>query len=96
MDGSVPFVATGFDIYNVYFLMAAIKIKDENSDDSTSSIAYQVDKFRGTSTTFNFFITQLLVTGFLKPGHILICDNASIQVTQENRALSEILGNIKF
>ena len=94
LDGSVPFVATGFDIRNVYNLMAAIKVKDENSDDSTdttSNIAYQVGEFRGTSTAFNFFVTQLLVTGFLKPGHILICDNASIHVTQENRALSEIL-----
>ncbi len=63
LDGSVPFVATGFDIHNMYNLMAAIKIKDENSDDSASSIAYQVGKFRGASTAFNFFITQLLVTG---------------------------------
>ena len=36
------------------------------------------------------------MTGFLKPGHILICDNAAIHVTQENRALAEILWEHKI
>lgn len=60
LDGSVPFVDTGFDIRNTYNLMAAIKINDENSIDSmltnSSSISYQVGKFQGTSTAFNYFI----------------------------------------
>ena len=30
-------------------------------------------------------------TGFLRPGHILICDNATIHLTQENCNLSEVL-----
>ena len=31
LDSSVPFVNTGFDIRNVYNLMAAIKLSNENS-----------------------------------------------------------------
>lgn len=90
-NGSIPFVATGFDIRNVYNLMAAIKINDENSHNSETNISYQIGKYQGTSTAFNFFITKLVTTGFLKSGHILICDNASIHLTAENRSLSEIL-----
>ena len=80
--------------------MAAIKIRNENPSESlsagtttttTTSIAYQVGKYWCTSTAFNHYITQLLVTGFLQPGHVLICDNASIHMTEENRVLSEIL-----
>ncbi len=60
LNGSIPFVATGFDICNVNNLMAAIKIKDENSNNSESNISYQVGKFQGTSMGFNFFITKLV------------------------------------
>ena len=45
LDGTVPFVDTGFDTHNIYNLMAAIKIsKNENSHKitSTRSITYQV------------------------------------------------------
>ena len=49
LDGSIPFVDTGHDIRNNYNLMAAIKIRNENSIESmsagTSSIAYQVGKY---------------------------------------------------
>ena len=30
-------------------------------------------------------------TEFLRPGHILICDNATIHLTAENRTLAELL-----
>jgi len=99
LDGSVPFVDTGYDIRNNYNLMAAIKIRKENSNESMSpstSMAYQVGKYRGTSTAFNYFITQLLVTGFLTPGNVLICDNASIHRTEENRVLAELLWERKI
>ena len=103
LDGSVPFVDTGYDIRNTYNLMAAIKINNnENSIESmsdgttTNNIAYQIGKYRGTSTAFKDYVTQLLVTGFLQPGHVLICDNASIHVTEENRILSEILWEHKI
>ena len=101
LDGTVPFVEAGFDLRNVYNLMAAIKINGnenthENTSTSTPSIAYQVGDFRGTSTAFNYFVTQLVVTGFLKPGHILICDNASIHVTAENKSLADILWEHKI
>ena len=82
--------------------MAAIKIRNENPSESMSagttpsSIAYQVGKYHGMSTAFNHYITQLLVTGFLQPGHVLICDNASIHMTEENRVLSEILWEHKI
>ena len=60
-------------------------------------MAYQVDKFCGTSTVFNYFITQLLVvTGFLNPGIVLICDNASIHMTGGNKTLfAELLWDQK-
>lgn len=90
LDGSVPVVDTGFDIRNTYNLMAAIKI-NENSIEGVSNIAYQVGKFQGTSTAFNYFVTQLVSTGFLVPGHILICDNATIHLTEENKNLADIL-----
>lgn len=73
------FVDTRFDTHNVYNLMAAIKNNEnENSYEitSTPSIAYQVCDFCDTSTAFNFFVTQLLVTGFLKSSYNLVCDNA--------------------
>ena len=92
LTGSVPFVDTGFDIRTTYNLMAAIKIADDdNSSDSASGISYQIGKFQGTSSAFNHFITQLVCTGFLRTGHILICDNALIHLTEENRNLSELL-----
>ena len=52
---------------------------------------YQIGKFQGTSMAFTFFITKLVTKGFLKSGHIVICDNASIHFTEENKSLSEIL-----
>ena len=90
----MPFVDTGFDIRNNYNLMAAIKIHNENMENTsegTSSISYQIGKFKGNSTAFNFFITQLVATGFLCTGDILICDNATIHLTEENKNLAEIL-----
>ena len=36
------------------------------------------------------------MTGFLQPGYVLICDNASIHITEENRVLSEILWEHKI
>ena len=59
-------------------------------------IAYQIGKYRGMSTAFNYYVTQLLVTGFLQPGHVLICDTASIHVAEENKVLSEILWEHKI
>ena len=91
LDGSVPFVDTGFDIRNVYNLMAAIKIDFENPTSNNKNLAYQLGKYRGTSTAFNFFITELVATEFLKSGDVLICDNAAIHNTSENRNLANIL-----
>ena len=72
LNGSIPFVATGFDIRNVNNLMAAIKIKDENSNNSESNISYQVGKFQGTSMGFKFFYYKISkYTGFLTFGHDL-------------------------
>ena len=54
LDGSIPFVDTGYDIRNTYNLMAAVKIrKYENPIESmsagtTTSIAYQIGKYCGT------------------------------------------------
>ena len=76
LTGSVPFVDTGFDIRTVYNLMTAI---------------YQNGKYQGISSVFNYFVTELVGAGILMPGHILICDNAMIHLTQENRNLCEIL-----
>ena len=36
------------------------------------------------------------MTGFLQPGHVIIRDNASIHVTEENKVLSEILWEHKI
>ena len=92
LDGSVPFVNTGFDIRNVYNLMAAIKLSNENSVDTGGiNIGYQIGKYQGTSTAFNYFVTELVATGFLQAGHILILDNVSIHKTSENRNLAEVL-----
>ena len=95
LDGSVPLVDTGFDIINVYNLMAAIKLDYENPIANRKNVAYQLGKYRGTSTAFNFFITELVATGFLKSGDVLICDNASIHKTSENRNLADILWDEK-
>ena len=91
LDGSVPFVDIGFDIRNNYNLMAAIKIHYHSSNESAQNISYQIGKFQGTSTTFNYFVMQLVSTGFLVSGHILICDNATIHLTKENKNLADIL-----
>ena len=91
LDGSIPFVDTGFDTRNVYNLMAAIKLDDENPVGEKKNIAYQIGKYQGTSTAFNYFVTELVATNFLRPGHVLICDNASIHKTSENRTLTEVL-----
>ena len=48
-------------------------------------------KFQGISTAFNYFVTQLVSTGFLVSCHILICDNATIHLTRENKNLADIL-----
>ena len=53
LDGSIPFVDTGFDTRNVYNLMATIKLDDENPIDKKKNIAYQIGKYQGTSTAFN-------------------------------------------
>ena len=72
--------------------MATIKIADpSSSDDSSSRISYQIGKYQGTSSAVNYFLTELVCTGFLRPDHILICDNATIHLTEENHNLSEIL-----
>ena len=70
--------------------MAAKKIRNENSIEGLSNIAYQVRKFQETSTTFNYFFTQLVSTGFLVSGNILICDNSTIHLTEENKNLADI------
>ena len=71
--------------------MAAVKLDNANPIDSANNIGYQVGKFRGDSTAFNHFIIELVATGFLMSGHVLICDNASIHKTSENRNLAEVL-----
>ncbi len=91
LNGLIPFAATIFDILNICNLMVAIKINDNNLNNSESNISYQIGKFQRTSTALNFFITKLVSAGFLKSGHILICDNASIHLTEENKSLAEIL-----
>ena len=42
LDGLVPFINTGYDIHNVKTLTTAIKIKNENTSDSMSTISYHV------------------------------------------------------
>ena len=91
MDGSVPFVNTGINIHNNHKLMAAIKIMNENLNDSIPSIAYKIGKFWGTPMVFNFFVKQLVEIGFLNPGHITICNNARIYLTEEDSALVDVL-----
>ena len=61
LDDSVPFVDTGFDICNNYNLMAAIKIQNDSMGESAQHISYQIGKFQGTSTAFNYFLTQLVI-----------------------------------
>ena len=58
----------------------------------TSNICYQIGIFQGTSAMIDYFVTQLVSTGFLVSGHILICDNVAIHLTRENKNLAEILG----
>ena len=67
--------------------MAAIKIQNDSMDESVQSISYQNGRFKGTSTAFKYFVTQLVSTGFLVYGHILICDNATIHLTRGNKNL---------
>ena len=43
LNGSIPFVDTGFDTRNIYNLIAAIKY--ENPIDSKKNIAYQIGKY---------------------------------------------------
>ena len=71
--------------------MAAIKIINGTSTDSESNIYYQNGEFQGSSSAFNYFVTELVGTGFLRPSHILICDNATIHFIAENCNLAEIL-----
>ena len=90
LTGSVLFVDTGFDIHTVYHLMAAIKIGNGTSTNSESNISYQIRKFQGTLSAFNYFVTELVGTGFLRPGHILVYQNVTIHLAEENHNLAEI------
>ncbi len=56
LDRSIPTVETGFDIRNTYNLIAAIRIRKENSIEGVSNIAYHIGKFQGTSITFIFLL----------------------------------------
>ena len=69
----------------------AIKLDNDSMSESAQNISYQIGKFQGTSTAFNYFVTQLVSTGFLVSGHILVCDNATIHLTRENKNLADIL-----
>ena len=91
LDSFVPFVDTGFDMRNTYNLMAAIKLDNANSIKLSKNIAYKLRKCTGMSTAFNYFITELVATGFLRQGDVLICDNALSHKTLENRNLTEVL-----
>ena len=71
--------------------MTVIKIADDTSTNNASNISYQIGKYQGKLSAFNYFVTELMCTGFRIPGHILICDNATIHLTQENRTLAELL-----
>ena len=71
--------------------MAAIKIHNLSNNESVQNISYQIGKFQGTSMAFNYFVTQLVSTGFLVSGQILICDNATIHLTRENKNFADIL-----
>ncbi len=51
----------------------------------------QRGKFQGASAVFHNFVAQLISTRFLLPGHVLICDNSTIHLTDENKKLAEIL-----
>ena len=51
LDGSVPFIDTGFDIRNNYNLMAAIKIHNHSSNESAQNISYQI----GWQVSGNFY-----------------------------------------
>ena len=57
---------------------------------------HQIGKYQRISSDFNYFLTELVRTSFLKPGHLLICDNASIHRTAENRNLAEVLRKEKI
>ena len=69
LNCSISFVNTGFERHNVYNLIAAMKIKNENSIDSASNIVYQISKFHGTSTAFNFLFA---VASLLDPWQIIL------------------------
>ena len=54
-----------------------------------------IGKFQGTSIAFYFFITKLVSTGFLVSSHILIRDNASICLMEENKFQQRLFGRKK-
>ena len=74
LTGKVPFIKTKFKLRNRYNLMAAIRLCEPQD----KCCFYKMGTFQGNSITFLTFVLEMVRTGFLKSGDILVLDNAKI------------------
>ena len=74
LSGKVPFIKTKFKLRNRYNLMAAVRLYEPQD----KCCFYKMGTFVGNSLSFLSFVMEMVKTGFLKSGDILVLDNARI------------------
>jgi transposase len=86
ITGNVPFVATDSDFRNTYAIVGFCGI-----DYRTKPLHYRIHEDKNNAFEFAVEAEEALLVGFLKPGDVLVLDNAAIHNAAENRELLDWL-----
>lgn len=88
IEGVVPTIPSDAanTMRNRWNIMAICSIKR-----SVRALQYIMVEEKGDSILFQFFIRELLRSGYLRPGDILVLDNCTIHMGGENEFLQEVL-----
>lgn len=87
ITGRTPFIKTKFKLRNTYNLMAAIRLNEPTG----RNCFYKLGRFSGTSLSFLAYILEMVRSGFMTPGDVLVLDNARIHSTDYCEYLSDTL-----
>jgi hypothetical protein len=86
LTGFVADVHTESDFRNTWTIIGFC-----GYDMSTVPFFHQIREYTNTAESFAIAVEGAIAIGFLKPGDILVLDNASIHIFQENVVLEEWL-----
>lgn len=86
ITGEVQPIYTDPDFRDTYTIIGFCGV-----DTSTTPFFFNINQFTNDSETFSIAVEEAIIARFLKPGDILVMDNAAIHVYGENDVLVDFL-----